>query len=324
MTTGVIVDEFYTALTAGAAVQPRPDYGVLALGDGDRADFLQRMTTNNVAGLRPGESAVTVLTSPTARVLFVFTVLARDSELWLLPAANQAAALERHLRAQIFFMDRVQARALGDLTRLRVMGPQAAGAVQRALGIELAGAPEGAWLEAGGVLALRQDAFDVPGIEIVAPAADAAALLTRLVEAGALPLEGGAGDAAYTLRRVELGRPLPGAELTEEYNPLEAGLAWACAENKGCYTGQEIIARQITYDKVTKTLVGLRAAQPPAPGTPLTVEGREVGTVTSAAQRPGTGGISALAIVKRPHHAPGTHLDAGGQAVEVGGLAPGR
>jgi folate-binding protein YgfZ len=315
----------YAALRSGAAVQPRPGYGVLALGDADRVDFLQRMTTNDVAALRPGESAVTVLTGPTARVQFVFTAVMREQEVWLLPAAGEAQALERNLRGQVFFMDRVQVRARGDLARLRVLGPRAAETVQRALGIDLAGAPEGAWQEAEGALALKQNAYDVPGIEVVLPSGEAEATQARLADAGARALdEGAASVAAYSARRVELGRPLPGAELTGEVNPLEAGLAWACAEDKGCYTGQEIIARQITYDKVTRSLVGLRGEKPLAPGTPLTVQGRvdrqAVGVVTSAAYSPALNAPVALAIVKRPHNAPGVRLDAGGRAVEVATL----
>ena len=322
------VDDLNAALRSGAAVQARPGYGVLALGDADRVDFLQRMTTNNVAALRPGESAVTVLTSPTARILFVFAAVMREQEIWLLPAAGEAQALERQLRGQIFFMDRVQVRAQADRTRLRVMGPRAAETVQRALGIALADAPEGTWQEAEGVLALKQAAYDVPGIEVVLPVEQAAAVQAQLADAGALVLdEGAASVAAYAARRIELGRPLPGTELTAEVSPLEAGLAWACAENKGCYTGQEIIARQVTYDKVTRTLVGLRtagqgqaesrAAKTLAPGTPLRLEGREVGVLTSAAHSPLLGAPIALAIVKRPHNAPGVRLDAGGQGVEV-------
>ena len=64
-----------TALRDGAAIQLRPDAGVLALGDADRVDFLQRMTTNHIQALRPGDACVTVLTSPTAKIVQVFTVI---------------------------------------------------------------------------------------------------------------------------------------------------------------------------------------------------------------------------------------------------------
>jgi folate-binding protein YgfZ len=271
------------------------------------------MTTNNILALRPGQSCVTVLTSPTAKIVQVFTVLARADELLLLPAPGEATALERHLRGQIFFMDKVKVANLSaDYTRCRVVGPQAAQAVA-ALGLNLTGAPDGAWQEQDGLLALRQDRFDIPGVELLAPTDRAASVSEQLSAAGVLAV----ADTLYTARRVELGRPAPGAELTGAFNPLEAGLAWACAENKGCYTGQEIIARQLTYDKVTQSLVGLRTAALLEVGAPVTIDGRTVGVVTSSAISPALGAPVALAVVKRPHNALGTAVTVAGLAGEV-------
>ena len=105
--------------------------------------------------------------------------------------------------------------------------------------------------------------------------------------------------------------------MTGEYSPLEAGLAWACAENKGCYTGQEIIARQVTYDKVTRVLVGLRSAALLAPGADVLAAGRAVGSVTSAAFSPALQTPVALAILKRPAHEPGTVVTVGDAAAVV-------
>ena len=96
----------YDALTSGTAVMQRVDAGVLVLSDADRADFLQRMTTNNISALQSGESTVTVLTNPMARILYVFGVVCRADNLLLLPDVGQAEALVRHLRSQIFFMGR--------------------------------------------------------------------------------------------------------------------------------------------------------------------------------------------------------------------------
>ena len=99
---------------------------MLRLTGADRVDFLQRMTTNNILALQPGGSCVTVLTSPTAKIVQVFTVLARPEDLLLLPAEGETAALERHLRSQIFFMDQVEVANVGaDRLRFRLMGPQA-------------------------------------------------------------------------------------------------------------------------------------------------------------------------------------------------------
>ena len=114
-----------------------------------------------------------------------------------------------------------------------------------------------------------------------------------------------------------MGRAAVGAELTGDYTPLEAGLAWAVSDNKGCYTGQEIIARQITYDKVTKTLVGLRSDVPLLVGENVTADGRSVGVVTSSGYSPALGRPLALAVVKRPFNTAETELVVSGNVAQV-------
>ncbi|MFO7634694.1 MAG: glycine cleavage T C-terminal barrel domain-containing protein [Caldilinea sp.] len=303
----------YDALRQGVAVWMPPAADVLHLADADRVDFLQRMTTNDIKLLRPGASCVTVLTSPTAKIVHVFTVMADEDTLWLLPAPGDGIALERHLRGQIFFMDKVRVtKPDTPLTRLRVAGPQAEAALARA-GFTTLPTIEGGWQRAGDLSVLRQDDYDLPGYELIVPASNVDDVLAQL---DAVPLD----ETNYMVRRIEIGRPAPGAELSGEYNPLEARLAWACAENKGCYTGQEIIARQVTYDKVTRTLVGLRSATQLSPGAAVLVEGREVGRVTSAAFSPALQASIALAILKRPHNAPGTTVTVNGGEATVAPL----
>jgi folate-binding protein YgfZ len=307
----------YLALRDGAALQLRPNAGVLLLTDADRSDFLHRMTSNNINALKPGQSAVTVLTSPTARILFVFTVICRPDALWLLPAPGETATLSRHLRGQIFFMDKVKLQdASAQLSRLRVIGPLGATKLA-ALGFDLPQVADGAWLEAGAAVAVQQLGYELPGYELIVPTDQADHMVAQLSTLGVVTLADGAG---YQARRIELGRPLPGQELTGEYNPLEAGLAWSCADNKGCYTGQEIIARQITYDKVTKTLVGVRSHTLLTPGVELLAEGQAVGMITSATHSPTLDTPLALAIVKRPYNQVGQLLQAGDAVVEVTNL----
>lgn len=306
----------YAALTRSAAVQVRPDAGALILAGPDRVDFVQRMTTNDVVRLPENHAVVTVLTSPMARILSVFTVVKRAEDLLLLPEVGRTGDLLQRLRSQIFFMDQVTLTdASPDYLRLRLMGPHAAN-VLALHGFDLTDAPDGAVQTADGVMAVAQSGFDVPGYELLVPAQRADRFLASLMRANAHIL---ADDGAYHIHRVEWGRPTTGAELVEEYTPLEAALAWACADNKGCYTGQEIIARQITYDKVTKTLVGLRTDAPVETGADVLADGKSVGIVTSVAASPTLGNL-ALAVVKRPANTPGTIIttgDTSGQVVEL-------
>ncbi len=304
----------YQALREGAALQLRAAGGVLRLAGEDRVDFLQRMTTNNIAALGPNQATVTVLTSPVARIEHVFTVIARPEDLWLLPTPGTAEALALALRGKIFFMDKVTVDDLSaELARLRLMGPQA-GPILEELNIDLAGAGDGQWLEQDGIFVMKQDAYDVPGFELIVPQDRLNELSLRIEQAGAVSLQ---SDAAYHIRRIELGRPAPGRELTGEYNPLEAGLAWTCADDKGCYTGQEIIARQVTYDKVTKTLVGLRGDKLLEAGSQVHIEDRVVGQVTSSAYSPTLDAHIALAVLKRPFNQAGTKVLVNGQPAVV-------
>lgn len=311
----------YRALTEGAARYLPEDAGLIRVADADRADFLHRMTTNEINHLQPGEATVTVLTSPTARITFVFTVLCRNDELWLLPSPGDVTRLERYLRGQIFFMDKVKVINLSDTyRRLRVVGPNAAAALSAA-GFPVTPLADSRWTEisaqeAASVVVLKQLAYAVPGFELITSTTNLAALQEQLAAAGIETIDA----AAYEARRLELGRPAAGHELIDAYNPLEAGLAWVCADNKGCYTGQEIIARQVTYDKITKSLVGLRSEAPLPIGAELLAEGRTVGTVTSSGFSPTLQSPVALAIVKRPHHEPGTELSVGAAPVTVAAL----
>ena len=317
MTAVSVNDRDYQALASGAALQPRPHFGVLLLGGRDRADFLQRMTTNDIARLQPGQAALTILTSPVARIDAVFSVLCRQDDLLLLPSEGQADALRQRLQGQIFFMDKVTVTdESAQLRRLRLLGP-VAGDLLLAAGLPQP-ASDDQFLEEAGVSILRQERFDLPGYEIIGAVETLDALQERLISAGAVPL---ADRVSYEARRIELGRPRPGQELTGAFTPLEAGMAWVCAENKGCYTGQEIIARQLTYDKVTRALVRLRTELPLSEGASVRVNDRAVGTVTSSGYSP-TAGPVALAVLKRLLNVEGAEVTVEGAAARVEQILP--
>jgi folate-binding protein YgfZ len=151
------------------------------------------------------------------------------------------------------------------------------------------------------------------GVDVLGAADDAAAVREALVAAGATPVS---EDAAEVLR-VERGRPRWGFELDEGVIPQEAGLnERAVSFTKGCYVGQETVARLHYRGKPNRHLRGLRLAAPVGAGTPLALGEKAVGTVGTAVVSPVHGPI-ALAIVRREAE-PGAVVDAGGvQAVVV-------
>ena len=147
---------------------------------------------------------------------------------------------------------------------------------------------------------------------------EAAAVWDALIGRGAVPV----GARAMDLVRIENGTPDYGRELVEDYNPLEAGLMDFISFNKGCYIGQEVVARLNTYDKVQKHLVRLYWDGEDVPELPtiLSHEGRSVGTLTSAAVALGGGRCIGLGYVRKAHVHENTRLltEWGGEAVVEG------
>jgi folate-binding protein YgfZ len=120
-------------------------------------------------------------------------------------------------------------------------------------------------------------------------------VLTAALAAGAVAVS----EAAAECLRIESGRPRYGVDLDESVIPQEAGLnARAVSFTKGCYVGQETVARLFYKGKPNRELRGLRSAEQLAPGTALRFADREVGTVTSSAVSPRLGPV-ALALVRR-------------------------
>lgn len=306
----------YWAGRSGAALRDEGDHARLWLGGEDRIAFLQRISTNDVR-LVPGQGAVTVLVSPTARIQAVLTVLAMPTGLLLLAGPGQGPAIFNTLRTQIFFNDKVNLEGRGGaLAQFNLLGPQAASLLAQ-VASPVDDLPLFGWrtvtIAGVDVTVQRHEGLGNDGFTLLTPAMAALAVRAALLRAGAVPLD---EDAYHTLR-VEAGVPAPGLELTEQVNPLEAGLRRFCDDHKGCYTGQEIIARQITYDKVTTHLVGLLPEALVAPEAKVLVEGKQVGWISSTVHSIALDGPIALAFVRRPHHEPNTPLvvQSGDQAI---------
>ena len=291
----------YDDALTGAVFYRVPDPGFLRIGGADQSAFVQRQTTNDIQRLAPGRALLTVLTSATARILDVWRLVTEpDGSLGAITLPGRGAATARFLRSHIFFMDKVTVTDVSAaFAHIEVFGPEAARVLEQ-VGQTPAPAPDEivCWqVSDRPVRAIGTE----HGWLLIAPSEHNAVLLERLNATGAMPLS----PEAYEVLRVEAGRPGPARELTDDYTPLEANLDAAISERKGCYTGQEIIARQVTYDKITRRLAGLRLDTMVAVGAALQVEGRTVGAITSAVQSPRHGPI-ALAVIRRPHHAPGT------------------
>lgn len=299
----------YWAALEASAYFTQTRASCLRIGDSDRTAFLQRQTTNDLSSLSPERSVLTVLVSPTARILDVLRVMQVGDELIVLTLPGHGSDTARYLKKRIFFMDKVWLEDESQrFVQVDLEGPQAGNALL-GLGFSMIPVLDGVAMgEIGGEagFATGQRGLSGTSYRLLVPSAGWEAVEQKLAEARAEQLS----HESYHILRVEAGLPSAGAELTEEFTPLEAGLDYAVSGNKGCYTGQEVLARQTTYDKVTQHLVRLQLDAPAQAGERLWAGGKPVGVITSAAVSPRSGAL-ALGVVKRPYHEQGAELTAG-------------
>lgn len=282
--------------------------GYLQVSGEDRLDFLQRQTTNDIRLLRDSQALFSVLTSPSARIIDVLYLLQEIDLISLITLPGYAESTARFLKSRIFFMDKVSlSDASGEYSQIDIFGTQLDSALER-LGVrKLPEVDEILPLEISGReirLLHLQPAIGL-GFRIIARSSDRQDVIDLLRDSGILQ----ADEQEYRLFHIEAGIPCAGAELIEAYTPLETRLESAVSQSKGCYTGQEVIARQVTYDKITQRLSGVRLDSQTSPGRRLWAGEKLAGVITSSAQSPRYG-IIALAMLKRPHNLPGTRLEA--------------
>ncbi len=299
------------ALREGCGLLDRSERGKLALSGPEAKTFLQGQVSNDVEALTPGSGCYAAVLTPKGKMLGDLRVLDTGSELWLDTERSALQAIFNVIhRTRIGFDAELHKRTLAQ-GLLSLIGPQAratAGADAAGLGSE-EHANAAATLDGIAVLLVTTDV----GVDLVCEADQTTALTAALRARGAEPVS----EEAAECLRVERGRPRYGIDLDDTTIPQEGGLnARAVSFEKGCYTGQETVARLHWRGKPNRHLRGLRLSQPLAHGTELTTpEGRVVGTLGSVAQSPRHGPI-ALALVRR-EAPPGTTLSAGTASAEV-------
>jgi glycine cleavage system T protein len=308
------VDEEYEAARRAVGLVDRSHVGRLRLTGEDGLDLLNRLSTNELEDLAVGQGRPTVLTSNKGRVLDHLVVLRQTDYLLVITSPENRQKVAEWIDFYTFTEDVAVQDVTEDTAMLAVMGPGAPGLLDT-LGLRGADAQErynSSQATIGGIetLVVRTDFAGPPGYDLVVPAPDGTRLWQELLKKGAPEgLRPVALQALETVR-VESGVPLYGKELSEEVNPLEANLKGSISFNKGCYVGQEVVARLNTYEKVQRYLVGLAwdSDDLPPPNGELLVDGEKVGKITSAIGLPGRGGGIGLGYVAKAHARPGVRL----------------
>ncbi len=285
-----------------------PQAGTLLVSGPTRQDYLQRQTTNDVGLLSAQRAVPTVLTNPSARILEVFTLVQHGEAMLLLTQPGHAAGLTAYFKRHIFFNDQVSVTDVSaEWEQVEIVGAQAQTALA-ALSLPAPATLEevaSGRLEGQGVYALAEDG----GMRLLVPAGVLPALLATLQTAGLAELTASAREQL----RIEAGRA--GApEFTDANTPFEVGLRRYVSDTKGCYTGQEVLARQVTYDKIARGLALVRSAAPVQPGASVQLDGRTLGSVSSVATS--GDGTLALAVLRKPFDA-GQEVTIGGQPATI-------
>jgi len=229
-----------------------------------------------------------------------------------LTSPGRVTAVRKWLSGYIFFRDQVKFEdASNELGQMGLDGPRAV-TVARALTGSAESLAENRFVEREGLIVLRW-----PGdrYSVIAPAERLEAVWDQAVAAGATP----AGEEAYQMLRLAAGLPYGDHEITEEYIPLEANLWHAVSFTKGCYIGQEIIARMESRGKLARRLAGIKLDAPVAEGSEVRVDKTVAGKVTTAGTIPDIGPV-ALAYLKTASAEPGTRVTVEGVSGVVAAL----
>ena len=281
----------YQAAHETAVFTPRP-LGILKIQGETRLDLIDRMSTQRVKNLQSGEGAATILTTDIGRIIDRLLMYATSDTAYAVTSENNSDPIARYLMRFVFFNDDFHMQDVSAETAVfHVYGPQAQTKLA-GIGFPEVDLPLHHWRQAdinGTTLYLhRTDPIAGDGYFIMCQQADADAARQLLTTSGIIE----ADAATFEALRIESGTPLYGAEMTRDYIPLETNLWDDVSFNKGCYIGQEIIARMESRGKLAKKLVSLKLANPVEPGSELTANGKSAGTVTSVAELPsGTVGL---------------------------------
>jgi folate-binding protein YgfZ len=298
---GSAAEAEYAALRTGAVAIDRSHRARWRLAGAKAAETLTGLVTNDVVALAPGQGQYAALLTPKGKIIADVTIY-RVADGLLIDVPPRATAgfgetIKKYVNPRVV----AYTDESGATCDVGAYGVRAATIVAQAVGLTIdaltALAPHGHLAAAGGIVT-RVPTLGLDGFTVMAPTAERDGLWQRLLGAGAV-----AGSAAvWDVARVEAGRPEWGVDIDETTIPQEAGFdeLGAISYTKGCYTGQETVARIHFRGHVNRHLRGLRMSDDVQPPTTALVDhaGKAVGDVRSTVRSPRLGAI-ALAMIRR-------------------------
>jgi tRNA-modifying protein YgfZ len=264
------------AANSGAILVDRSHWGQILVGGEDRLRFLHNQSTADFNALKPGSSCNTVFVNSTGRTIDLALALILENEVLLMVSPGKGNTIFQLLDRYIFFADKVTIQETAQ-TSFSLIGPQSSQILATLKAnipsgfqqtIDIAGIP---------VRIVADSGLGLVGYTLFMDAATALQIWQKLVSLGAIP----GGEECWEELRIRQGRPAVDRELTADYNPLEVGLWQTISFTKGCYIGQETIARLNTYKGVKQYLWGIKLEGSAEIGSDLILDDTKVGTLTS-------------------------------------------
>ncbi|MDP6584953.1 MAG: hypothetical protein QF535_09870 [Anaerolineales bacterium] len=294
----------YQHAQTGCVTVKRDALGYIWTHGRDRLDLMHRLSTNDLLDMSVHEVKSTVLTNPIGRTVDYLIILNLDNKSLIITSPEKSDVVSKWIMKYIFFQDDVTLQVSDEhLVQTGLYGPKAHEVVNKiAPGFSTLSHNQAATIS-DNTWIIRVPPPGGIGYEIVSDPTTTQDLLEMAKAAGAV----NSPSSLYELLRIEAGLPGAGHEIDASNIPLEIGLRNAISFTKGCYTGQEIIARLDSRRKLAKTLVGLLSSDKiPIDGTLKAPDGSS-GVVTSSTYSPNSGWVG-LALVKPTVCGPGTTL----------------
>jgi tRNA-modifying protein YgfZ len=283
------LDGQYRALREEAGYLIRERTALLVSGP-DAAEYLQGQLTNDIEAIAPEAGRYAALLDRKGHLSSDMRVLRLENGIWLDLEPGAAEAVLKHLRMYSVGRDVEVEDVTERWAIVSLIGPRA-GELSGFEGLGPEHAQRFRQWDGTDVLGVATDL----GVDLILNAEDAVTIEGALAEVGAVQVSGEAAEIV----RVESGRPRFGLDMGSEHMPAEAGIVERAVDfEKGCYIGQEPVARLHYRGKPNRTLRGLRLSATAAHGDPLRLGEKEVGTIGTVSLSPANGPI-ALAIVRR-------------------------
>jgi folate-binding protein YgfZ len=272
------LNNFEHHISVTPVIHDRSHWGIFRITGEDRLRYLHNQSTNKIQPLTPGQGCETVFVTGTARTIDLATVYVLESEVLLIISPERKNQLFQWLDQYIFPMDKVKIEDVSTKYDLWELYTEQNLISNPDLNLSAFHSHQSIRLNSVETLIAKGTSLGFNGYTLLVDKEDKGGGIKTYFD-GLNP--GELNPTQWEQLRIKQGRPYPEHEITDAYNPLEAGLGHTISFDKGCYIGQETIARINTYDALKQKLWSFELTHPVSDRAPITVEGNKAGQITS-------------------------------------------